>query len=84
MFAIELIIFINSIAKKMAIFDEKIEIRESCFFEPRNNMQQPWTLYRLLGTLSKSLASQEIRTKDIRLAVNSTQRNPGIVVVSQV
>ena len=52
-FAIEIMKFINSIAKtKLAIFDEKIEIK--------------------------------IRTKDIRLAVNSTKRNPGIVVVSQV
>ena len=39
---------------------------------------------RLLGTLSKSLAPQEIRTKDIRFAVNSTKRNLSIVVVSQV
>ena len=48
-----------------------------------NNLE-PWTLYRLLGTLSKSLASQEIRTKDIRLAVNSTKRKPGSVIISQV
>ena len=41
-------------------------------------------LERTVQSSSKSLASQEIRTKDIRLAVNSTKRNPDIVVVSQV
>ena len=35
------------------------------FFQTR---EQPRTLYRFLGTLSKGFASQEIRTKEIRLS----------------
>ena len=55
--------------------------RESCFCKPRNNLE-PCTAS--LELCRKSLASQEIRTKDIRFAVNSTKRNLDTVIVSQV
>ena len=55
--------------------------RESCFCKPRNNLE-PCTAS--LELWRKSLASQEIRTKDIRFAVNSTKRNLDPIIVSQV
>ena len=55
--------------------------RESCFCKPRNNLE-PCTAS--LELCRKSLASQEIRTKDIRFAVNSTKRNLDPAIVSQV